>query len=170
MVSELAMFSTSNAARVRCAAMPEALTERAENRLMSFYLPEWLPSPVAAAERIRLEATLKRMAFSASSRASRSRSTLLPSFLVASPVTSTAAGEPPSRAGLEAGLEIQILSLVAGGVGIGDIGRHQLLPHADQIHVLFEAVGEAIDHGRHGSSNTFHTAGSIDPGIQQQSG
>ncbi len=38
MVSELAMFSTSISARVRCAAIPEALTCMDENKLMSRYL------------------------------------------------------------------------------------------------------------------------------------
>src|SRR5258708_7422276 len=59
-----------------------------------------LPSSMAArsvriAPRITPEATLKRRAFSDSTRASRSRLTLLPSFLILSPGTSTAAGGAP---------------------------------------------------------------------------
>ena len=42
-VSALARFSTSNSARVRSAAMPDALTAMAENRLM-----RWSPLPMAA--------------------------------------------------------------------------------------------------------------------------
>src|SRR5580692_2014680 len=36
-VSEFAMFSTRSSARVRCAASPDALTCKAENRLMSSF-------------------------------------------------------------------------------------------------------------------------------------
>src|SRR6476660_1959645 len=40
-VSALARFSTRSSVRARWADMPEALTERAENRLMRFYLLGW---------------------------------------------------------------------------------------------------------------------------------
>ena len=42
---------------------------------------------------------------------------------------------------LEFRLEIDVLRVVAGSVGIGDIGGHQLLPGAEQIHISLEAVG-----------------------------
>ena len=90
--------------------------------------------------RIRLEARLKRIAFSASSRASRSRLTLLPSFLTGRPVTSMVCGPSRRHRLLNSHLEIDILGLIAGSIGVGDIGRHQLLPGAQQIHVSFQAL------------------------------
>ena len=88
------------------------------------------------------------MEFSASSRASRSRSTLLPSFFVARPSHGGLLRCPAIQHGLERRLEIQILGFVAGGIRVGDIGSDQLLPHAEQIHIRFETVGETIDHDR----------------------
>src|SRR5579862_7209819 len=40
-VSALARFSTSSSVRARWADMPDALTERAEKRLMRMHLPGW---------------------------------------------------------------------------------------------------------------------------------
>ena len=72
-------------ARVRWAVSPEALTDSAENSLIDYF-----PSLIAAStpliwSRRNVEAILKRSAFSASRRLSRSILTLLPSFLTGSP-------------------------------------------------------------------------------------
>ena len=46
----------------------------------------------------------------------------------------------------ELGAKIDIFGLVARGVRIGDIGRHQLLPGTQQIHVSFEISSDGFKH------------------------
>ena len=46
----------------------------------------------------------------------------------------------------ELGAKIDVFGFVAGGVGVGDIGRDQLLPGAQQRHVLFEISSDSFKH------------------------
>ena len=41
-------------------------------------------------------------------------------------------------------LEIDVFGLVAGCVRVGDIGRHELLPGGEQVHIMFESGADAI--------------------------
>jgi len=46
----------------------------------------------------------------------------------------------------ELGLEVDVPGLVARGVGIGEIGSHQLLAQAQHVHVPFENAGNRVQH------------------------
>jgi hypothetical protein len=42
--------------------------------------------------------------------------------------------------------KIDILRFVARRIGVSDVGGHQLLPHAQQAHVLFEISSDSFKH------------------------
>ena len=42
--------------------------------------------------------------------------------------------------------KVDILRVVAGRIGVGDVRRHQLLPDTQQVHVLFEISGDSFKH------------------------
>ena len=46
---------------------------------------------------------------------------------------------------LEFGLKVDVLGLVTGRIRVGDVGSHQLLPGAQQIHVAFQFTGHWTD-------------------------
>ena len=46
----------------------------------------------------------------------------------------------------ELGAEIDVLRVIAGSVGVGDVGGHELLPNAQQTHVPFEISGHSFKH------------------------
>jgi len=55
-------------------------------------------------------------------------------------------GAPPVEGRPQAGLKVHVLCLVTWSVGVGNIGGNQLLADADHIHILLEAVTQAVDH------------------------
>src|SRR5271156_6182277 len=64
-VSALARFSTNSSVRARCADIPEALTESAENRLIRYFASWIAVFTEESSARAKLDATEKRNAFSA---------------------------------------------------------------------------------------------------------
>ena len=46
----------------------------------------------------------------------------------------------------ELGLEIDVLGLVSGSIGIGNVGGHQLLTSAQKIHVALNARAQVFHH------------------------
>src|SRR5581483_11216440 len=47
---------------------------------------------------------------------------------------------------LKLGLKIDVARLVPGSVRVSDVGRHQLLAGAQQVHVVFELSGQPVQH------------------------
>jgi hypothetical protein len=41
-------------------------------------------------------------------------------------------------------LEVQILGLESGGIGVGDVRGDDLLPQAQKVHVTLETIGYAV--------------------------
>src|SRR5262249_2481533 len=58
-------------------------------------------------------------------------------------------GGPAVHQAHEFKLEVDVLGLVSGRIGVGDIGRDELLTAGQQVHVVFQFGSDSIQHDRY---------------------
>ena len=126
--------------------MPEALTDKCRKKAHPFFPSSIADPTMRICERSRLEPTLKRNAFSASSRPHGPGSHCCRRSYRRDRRLRPDGRLEPAQLVPQLGLKIEIARVIPRSIGIGDVGCHQALARAQHVHVTLDPIRQAVQH------------------------